>query len=170
MKILLTDWLSRRKLTHAVGKYVCWSIYRRHIHIEGSYLHIYIYKYIYTYLCTYRPGKVEGELYGIREASALQALRIRQIEGVLAQNGRDHITVRALRCGVYGRLVVLQADPKPRLAGANALARRRILFTSAAMALVVPSMLIAEVFQPQFKIAGTVNLRETNRKGERILR
>lgn len=107
---------------------------------------------------THRPGKVEGKLNGIRKAFILIALRIRQIEWVLPENGRHHIAVCALRCCVYGGLIMFQADTKPRLAGPNAFPCRRIRLPAAAMSLVIASMLIAKVFQAQFEIAGTVNL------------
>lgn len=53
---------------------------------------------------------------------------------------------------------MFQADTKPRLAGPNAFPCRRVRLPTAAMALVIASMLIAKVFQAQFEIAGTVNL------------
>lgn len=115
---------------------------------------------------THRPGKVEGKLNGIRKAFILIALRIRQIEWVLPENGRHHIAVCALRCCVYGGLIVFQADTKPRLAGPNAFPCRRIRLPAAAMSLVIASMLIAKVFQAQFEIAGTVNLWGRKREGE----
>lgn len=117
---------------------------------------------------THRPGKVEGKLNGIRKAFILIALRIRQIEWVLPENGRHHIAVCALRCCVYGGLIVFQADTKPRLAGSNAFPCCRIRLPAAAMSLVVASMLIAKVFQAQFEIAGTVNLWGRKRETENV--
>lgn len=62
---------------------------------------------------------------------------------------------------------MFQADTKPRLAGPNAFPCRRIRLPAAAMSLVIASMLIAKVFQAQFEIAGTVNLRKrTKERGD----
>lgn len=55
---------------------------------------------------------------------------------------------------------MLQADAKPRLAAAEALARRPVRLPAAAAALVVPPVIVAEVLQSQLKAAGTVNLHD----------
>lgn len=69
---------------------------------------------------TYRPREVEREVDGIGEAR--QGDIRAEIEHVLAENGRHDVTVRTRRRRVDLGLVLLEADPKPRLTDPRALA------------------------------------------------
>lgn len=69
---------------------------------------------------THRPRELEREPDGVGEARHGDSA---EVDHVLAENGRHHVAVRARRRSVDLHLVLLQTDPKPRLADARALAR-----------------------------------------------
>lgn len=90
---------------------------RRHREFLGS-----IKRHIkYNGRMTYRPRELEREPDGVAEArqGGIRA----EVNHVLAENGRHDVAVRARRRRVDLHLVLLQADPEPRLAYPRALAR-----------------------------------------------
>lgn len=75
----------------------------------------------YNRRMTYRPREVERKSDGVRETrqGGIRA----EVNHVLAQNGCHDVAVRARRRRLDLRLVLLQADPEPRLAYPRAFAR-----------------------------------------------
>lgn len=69
---------------------------------------------------TYRPCELEREPDGVGEAR--QSNVRAEINPVLAENGRHDVTIRARRRRVDLHLVLLQANPKPRLTDPRAFA------------------------------------------------
>lgn len=99
-------------------------------------------------ICTHRPREMERKTDRIVEAVVLQR---RQVHGILADNGRRDVAVRAVQRWIDVLLVVLQTDAKSRLARADAFPRHRIRSPAAAVSIFVFAVIVLEVLQSQFE-------------------